>query len=337
MTDSPSSVRSNSSGHSDLSTNSEIPFNSEWLDNANEGNIAFFKDSKARAKDKALWLDRSDKNDDDYSPLCVAAKEGHVDCVGLLLDLGADINFQQTEWNQSTALMKATERNRVEVVSLMLTKKCAVPIDVNKVNTAGNTALMIACEKNNHVIASLLLQHGADINRKNHSGYTALILAAEMDSFNCVNVLLSFPKLGLFRNKVGYIIEHPVVVKRRSLRRSSGCSSSSSSSSSVSSSSSSDAHLQYHQDSYTESTPPRVCVNDRNKFGKTALMMAAENGHKNIVKILCEDPENPADINVQSNRNATALSLGAMKGRLDVVKYLGTINVLDAVHNECLL
>jgi ankyrin repeat protein len=56
-----------------------------------------------------------------------------------------------------------------------------------------------------------------------------------------------------------------------------------------------------------------------NKFGKTALIMAAENGKDAIVRLLCESG---ANVNALSKRGVSALMLAAVKGHFAVVKIL---------------
>lgn len=59
------------------------------------------------------------------SPLMLAAMNGHVPAVKLLLDMGSDINAQ-IETNRNTALTLACFQGRAEVVSLLLDRKANV-------------------------------------------------------------------------------------------------------------------------------------------------------------------------------------------------------------------
>ena len=61
-------------------------------------------------------------------------------------------------------------------------------------------------------------------------------------------------------------------------------------------------------------------LNLSNKFGKTALVMAAENGHYDIVFSLCQNEE--TDLNQTSKRGVSALMLAAVKGHGLIVKCL---------------
>lgn len=57
-----------------------------------------------------------------------------------------------------------------------------------------------------------------------------------------------------------------------------------------------------------------------NKFGKTAVVMAAENGHYEIVKSLCASER--SDLNQTSKRGVSALMLAAVKGHENIVRCL---------------
>lgn len=61
-------------------------------------------------------------------------------------------------------------------------------------------------------------------------------------------------------------------------------------------------------------------LNLSNKFGKTAVVMAAENGHYDIVLQLCCSER--SDLNQTSKRGVSALMLAAVKGHTTIVRCL---------------
>ena len=61
---------------------------------------------------------------------------------------------------------------------------------INATDTAGDTALMLAAEKNNEHAAQRLIERGADINARNEAGETALMIAAENGAADVVCTLL---------------------------------------------------------------------------------------------------------------------------------------------------
>merc|ERR1712038_73343 len=60
-------------------------------------------------------------------------------------------------------------------------------------------------------------------------------------------------------------------------------------------------------------------IDYQDNLGRTALMLAAGNGHKDIVQILLD---NGANINQQNNYGETALTRAALNGKKDVVQFL---------------
>jgi ankyrin repeat protein len=69
----------------------------------------------------------------------------------------------------------------------------------------------------------------------------------------------------------------------------------------------------------------KVNVNEKDKYEKTALMYASENGHCEIVKLLII---NGADINIQDKGKLIALDMASMK------RHIETMNVLSDIKND---
>jgi ankyrin repeat protein len=89
-----------------------------------------------------------------YTPLFLAAYNGHLHCVTMLLDAKADIDAIVSG---ATALMVASRDGNLDVVNALIEARA----DVNMQNTAG-TALSVACGRtNNHNIIAALLAAGA--------------------------------------------------------------------------------------------------------------------------------------------------------------------------------
>ncbi len=101
-------------------------------------------------------------------PLLVAAGQGRLEMVKLLLDNGADVNIKATH-DGRTALMLASGGGNGEIAKLLLDNGA----DVNARNKRGGTALMDA----DFIVVKLLLDRGAAINDRDASGSTALALA----------------------------------------------------------------------------------------------------------------------------------------------------------------
>jgi hypothetical protein len=121
-------------------------------------------------------------------------------------DIGA-VTLQEKKHREALALKEAKEkadsmlhRNMFAFVKQgkhvelrdMLTVSLPLgdPI-LDRKNTQGLTALMVAVLENRHACLQVLLEHEANLTLKNDSGKDVLIMAAEMGSLECLDVFLS--------------------------------------------------------------------------------------------------------------------------------------------------
>ena len=126
-----------------------------------------------------------------FTPLLVAAANGHSNVVRRLLNARSeqvvDVSACGSEGN--TALMLAVlfqRKNYIRVVRLLLEKE----FDCNAQNRLGRTALMIAIEKRDYEVVTLLLDYNCDLQLKDIRGATALHYAAMQGSLTMVQQLL---------------------------------------------------------------------------------------------------------------------------------------------------
>ncbi len=116
--------------------------------------------------------------------LCIAAFEGSLEMVGVLLKDGFDVNSVNDK--HYTILMLAAQNGHTEVVRLLLEKEA----NVNLQSKTGATALLIAAQEGHTEVVELLLNKGADVNSKSKTGETALMLAAQEGHTKVVELLL---------------------------------------------------------------------------------------------------------------------------------------------------
>ncbi|MGB7065806.1 MAG: ankyrin repeat domain-containing protein, partial [Syntrophobacteria bacterium] len=106
--------------------------------------------------------------------LIVAAKDGQLEIVEMLLDKGADIEGRDAKFG-GTPLIWAAIRGQTETVKLLLGKGA----DINGVEEKnGMSATILAAIKGNNKIIGILLESGADVNGGDKDGRTPLMWAA---------------------------------------------------------------------------------------------------------------------------------------------------------------
>jgi ankyrin repeat protein len=107
------------------------------------------------AADSALV---NSKDKDDKTPLFIAAEQGNVGVIEVLLDKGADVNAQGGGYGN--ALYAASAGGHKETATLLLDKGA----DVNAQGGAYGNALQAASYDGHKEVATLLLDKGADVN-----------------------------------------------------------------------------------------------------------------------------------------------------------------------------
>ncbi len=135
-------------------------------------------------------------------PLWAAAHLAHVEMVKLLLkQRGANVNVKNTSERGTTPLIKSvsTPATKYDQVTRVLIEAGA---DLNMVDDAGRSPLMMASLNGREAAAKRLLDNGADLHAKTpvsrssqtaplRGGLTALCFAAASGSKSLVNLLLS--------------------------------------------------------------------------------------------------------------------------------------------------
>lgn len=104
-------------------------------------------------------------------PLSLAAFEGNVPIVTLLIQSGADVNAEDHIFGE-TALDNAVTFHYPQVVTLLLTHGANIEFK----DTGGTTALQRAVMADDPDMVALLLEHGANVNAQDVEGKTALAL-----------------------------------------------------------------------------------------------------------------------------------------------------------------
>ena len=118
------------------------------------------------------------------TPLIHAVRDGNLDMINFLLDLGAYIG--QPSALGDTPLHNAVDSNQIESAKLLLERGAVVGLK----NHDAITPLHIAAEKNLSDMATLLLSYGANIDNKDKRQWTALHIAVDKGHIPMIRFLL---------------------------------------------------------------------------------------------------------------------------------------------------
>jgi len=117
--------------------------------------------------------------------LMLASEKGHVSVVSVLLNNGADMSA--TDKHERHAMMKAAENGHIEVVKYFLDNGADVDM---KDGRNKDTILYEAARRGHADIVSMLIDQGADVNVKNNIGTDPLMGAARNGHDTIVTMLL---------------------------------------------------------------------------------------------------------------------------------------------------
>jgi len=121
------------------------------------------------------------------SPLIVAAKNHHIDCVKILLTKQIH-NINQTDSARRTALHYMSECDDASCILALI----AAGANVNLLDIDGLSALYLAVIKGNvDCLNALLSANGIDVNQPDKHGFTPLHLAIQLGHFDCVQALIA--------------------------------------------------------------------------------------------------------------------------------------------------
>ena len=114
------------------------------------------------------------RDNQSYTLLMIAARDGWHDVVDLLIRFGANLDFKSV--SGKTALMFAAEYNYYDALKLLINAGA----DVNLKDDLGITALIYAVKHTpfcRNYIVEMLIANGADINIRDAHGKTAIFYA----------------------------------------------------------------------------------------------------------------------------------------------------------------
>jgi ankyrin repeat protein/thymidine kinase len=124
------------------------------------------------------------QNKEGVTPLFLAAQNGHIDAVTILLNVGADPN--QREYNKLTALHQAATNGHLKIVNLLI----GLVLDPNIQDVKDETPLMKALYDGHEDIVKVFLQDNRiNLRLKRIDGKTALDFARDKNYPNLVELI----------------------------------------------------------------------------------------------------------------------------------------------------
>ena len=126
------------------------------------------------------------------TPLIIAAHNGHLNSVKILLQYGADIEDRGTLEIEDqviegcTPLWAAAAFGRLDVVKLLIERNA----DVESRTSTGSTPLRVAAYEGHIDIVRCLVERGADVNARNDYESTPLMAACYYGHFSVVTYLI---------------------------------------------------------------------------------------------------------------------------------------------------
>ena len=202
------------------------------------------------------------------------------------LALGVDPN--EPEADGTTPLMRAVHGQMPQMAKLLIDAGA----DVRKANSYGVTALYIAARAGDAVATQMLLAAGADANATQPAGETVLMTAAKAGNADVVRALLTGGVEDVSLSALGEARAAARVAEAAG----------------------------YGTPSNPTTDANYADANARERwYGRTAVMVAADEGHAEVVRLLIEVG---ADLNLLDHEGSSALSLARNSGHLDIVAEL---------------
>jgi len=287
------------------------------------------------------------------SALLEASANGHIEAVKELIAAGVDVNIQAAppRWLVSTrgceapslysmtgqtALQKAAENGRLEIVKLLL----AAGAEVEKKNVVGDTALMLASRWGHAEIVKELLKAGADAKAQNNCGKTALAIAKKAQQEAIVKILSNIDTTNSAEktnseeiiNIIQLLPDNPLPQEDKDFIRACSKNELDKVKSLLAAGANVDAATERSEITalmyassmgYTEIIKTLIAahaqLDKRNKHGHTALMYASTSGRVDALKELIKAG---ANVNAADNPGRMALKFATEKGLVEVVKVL---------------
>lgn len=258
---------------------------------------------------------------DEVTPIFIAAYMGHTEVAKELLKAGADLNVKDNYGNTPFAL--AAKKGHINMLNLFIDsgkleinrkknttlspfyiaayyghdkilKSLINKMDVNHQDENGYTQLHLAVENEDLKVVEALLKAGANPNVRDKHGNTPFLLAAKDDNIEMMNLLIDSGKLEL--NVQSNTNLSPLLIA---------------------------AYYNYIEivERLIMGDHPgnKMDINSRNINGFTHLQIAVENNFIEVVELLLKAG---ADPNIEDNNGNTPFPIAAQDGNIEMMNLL---------------
>ncbi|MEJ2317473.1 MAG: ankyrin repeat domain-containing protein [Gammaproteobacteria bacterium] len=263
------------------------------------------------------------------TPLMYAVKSGNLAVAGLLIKSGANVN-RPLDKSLMSPLMMAAFRGDNAMIKLLLDNKA----DIEQTNSASETALMMAINRQRIESVKLLLKRGADVLRPRSSlGNSVLHYAAMGDSVELVQALLAQEARMDTQNAYG--LTPAMVASARGKAGIVGLLIDAGADIDLAGNPGRNTALSVaagndHVDIIKLLTGNGAMTDTRDKLGATALIWAVGREHTESARALLSAGANP---DIQDNAGRTALMIAADRGSQTIVDLLldsgADVNIKD--------
>ena len=228
-------------------------------------------------------------SDNGVTPLMIAAREGRLNVVTLLIKEGVDVSLPDYDGRTALHFAAGSSENSCEILSCLIENGA----DINKGRNDNQTPLMVAAENGHVSVATFLIEHGADVDLQDNDGKTALHHAFHGSDVSC-EILSCLIGIGADVNARTNNTGTPLMI----------------------------AAEKGHINAVTSLVECGANVDLQDKDGQTALHHAMQSPQASICEVLSCLIKNGADVNAHTFHIETPLMLASRDGHVNVVTFL---------------
>jgi len=262
----------------------QTQFESPLHDSAKNNDINALRDIISQHHERI-----NETNENNETPLYLAAANGHDGCVEYLISENAAINITKKKHLDhdlnvnATPLFIACRNGHLSTVKILLNAKA----EVGKAIIGGVTPLYIAAENGHTAIVHELLNHGAGVDRAAYNGATPLFVASFKGNLEAVQKLIEY-HANVDKSCQGMT---PLLA----------------------------AAQEGHKEIVATLLEFDADIDQDSNEGNTALYVAAQYGHLDVVKILLSKG---ANVDAANDNGCTPLFIASVNGNAEIVHEL---------------